>query len=149
MRIFPSGRSFGFWRNPRAVAQSVWAVWEFLPRRHYCRRGRNPQTDWAKPLGFRQNPKITREDKLRPSHSGNFCHAANMSGDAEIPRLPIMAGRRFLDFAKTLKSCGQTNVGFPPRGIFRGLAKPTRSRPFSLRISATSTILSARQESPD
>ena len=54
------GGHFGFWRNPRSVAHPVW---KFQPRRKYCRRGRNPQTDqtgWWASREFRRNPKIHR-----------------------------------------------------------------------------------------
>ena len=56
-RICPPGRYFGLWRNPRAVAQSVW---ELRPHRQYCRRGINAQTDqadWAAARGCLRRPK--------------------------------------------------------------------------------------------
>ena len=80
-----------------------------------------------------------------PFHSVDFGHTENIDGVAEIPSL---AGRLLADFAKNLKSYGGGEFRIP-RGIFWALAKSARSRPVSLWIPATPTILSARGKFPD
>ena len=115
-------------RNPRSVAQSIS---EFPPHRQYCRRGRNSQIGQATARGFHQKPKdprwanfgfpipralpgsgeIQEQSPRPPGQSGNFRHAENIAGAAEIPRLN---GRTLADFAK---STGSRQVSMVSLGI--------------------------------
>ena len=84
LRNLPFRRISGFWRNPREVSQSAWSVCEFLPRRQYCRRGRNPQTEWANARGFRQNPKDRPEENSELALPNDFRALAKSAGSRPV-----------------------------------------------------------------